>query len=374
MKRIPLLLALVALVGLASGASDVGPGPGFETRAVWVTRWAFKDSSDIEALFADLESLDVNTVFFQVRGACDALYRSSLEPWSDLLTGRLGADPGWDPLALAIEEGRQRGIGVHAWINVFTGWAVSDSGTPPPVSDPRHVVDLHPEWVASDSEGRRMSLVKAETRDNYAFLSPTHEEAQDHITAVVRDLVGRYELDGLHLDYVRFPDSSYSYDADSRASYRLDMILRGVGEEAQTFHEWRVRKLTAFVGRLARTARTQRPGILVSAAVWQKIGDGREVYLQDGAEWLLLGHLDFLVPMVYTASVETFGERLGTYTEAAGGANVVAGLGPYLEAFTDSIVAAELYMAERQGVRGYSIFNSDYARKYGDVLKAFGPR
>jgi uncharacterized lipoprotein YddW (UPF0748 family) len=219
-----------------------------------------------------------------------------------------------------------------------------------------------------------MSLVKGETGCNYAFLSPTHEGVQDHVAAVVRDLVGNYDLDGLHLDYVRFPDSSYSYDADTRAAYRLDVILSDVGQETQPFREWRIRQLTDFVGRLARVARILRPDIQMSAAVWQKIGDGREVYLQDGVEWLLRGHLDFLVPMVYTPSVDAFGERLGTYVESAGAGNVVAGLGPYLEAFSDSIVAAELEVAGARGVQGYSIFNSDYALKYADVLKQYAPR
>ena len=374
MKRlVGLLLLAVLTILFAPGAESVGP-PAFETRAVWVTRWAFKDSADVRGLFSDLGSIGVNTVFFQVRGSCDALYSSSLEPWSGLLTGRLGADPGWDPLAIALEEGHGRGISVHAWINVFTGWPVSDSGAAPPPCDPPHVLNTHPEWLASDAQGRRMPLLKDEAEHSYVFLSPTHEDVQDHITEVVGDLVGRYDLDGLHLDYVGFPDSSYSYDADSKAAYRLDTILGGIGQETYSWREWRVRRLTDFVGRLARTARALRPDIRVSAAGWQKVGDGREVYLQDGIEWVLNGHLDFVVPMLYTADVEVFGERLDTYVEPAGAGNVVAGLGPYLEAFTDSIVAAELEAAGARGVCGYSIFNSDFALKYADVLRQYNSR
>jgi uncharacterized lipoprotein YddW (UPF0748 family) len=364
-----LVVGCLAPVAVTAGAE---PDQGFRTRAVWVTRWAFKDSADVKALFAELDSVGVNTVFFQVRGSCDALYRSSVEPWSSLLSGRLGVDPGWDPLDVALREGRSRGIQVHAWINLFTGWAVSDSGTPPPSSEPLHVLRAHPDWVASDREGRRMPLTKAEAGDNYAFLSPTHVDVQAHISQVVRDLVGRYDLDGLHLDYVRFPDSSYSYDADSRAAFRLDVMLGGVGEKTPTYSEWRMKHLTDFVGRLAGIAREERPGIQVSATVWQKMEDAREIYLQDGVGWMLRGHLDFLVPMIYTPSVEAFEDRLATYVDAVGAENVVAGLGPYLEAFTDSVLATELDTARAEGVRGYSVFNSDFALKYGDVLKQYG--
>jgi uncharacterized lipoprotein YddW (UPF0748 family) len=345
-----------------------------DSRAVWVTRWAFKEPEDVQRLFADLADIGINTVFFQVRGACDALYRSCVEPWSDLLTGTLGKDPGWDPLSVAIQEGHERGMEVHAWINVFTAWPVSDLGTPPPTSEPLHVWNAHPEWLAADSAGQKMSLVRSETKDNYAFLSPTNEGVQDHIARVVEDLVGKYDIDGLHLDYVRFPDSAYSFDADSRAAYRLDTILMDVGEQTPTFHEWRVRRLTDFVGRLSRVVHTARPGLEVSAAVWQKIDDGRSVYLQDGLEWMRRGNVDFLVPMIYTPDVETFGERLRAYIDGAGAANVVAGLGPYMEGFTDSIVGAELDLVNAGAVRGYSIFNSDYALKYGTLLGRYTRR
>jgi uncharacterized lipoprotein YddW (UPF0748 family) len=374
MRRLAWALCLgVALLPRPCPSESERAG-GFEVRAAWVTRWAFKEPGDVGRLFAGLSEAGVNTVFFQVRGACDALYRSSLEPWSDLLTGRLGGDPGWDPLSTAIQEGHARGMEVHVWMNVFTAWPVSDRGTPPPVSKPLHIFRAHPEWLACDKAGRTMALARDETKDNYAFLSPTNRGVQDHIAAVVEDLAGRYDIDGLHLDYVRFPDSTYSFDADSKAAYRLDAVLTGPGHEGPTFHEWRVRRLTDFVGRLAAVARAARPGVKVSAAVWQKIDDGRTTYLQDGLEWKRLGHVDFLVPMIYTPDVETFGRRLRAYTGRAGAAGVVAGLGPYMDAFTDSIVAAELDTARADGVLGYSIFNSDYAMKYGAILRCYADR
>jgi uncharacterized lipoprotein YddW (UPF0748 family) len=250
---------------------------------------------------------------------------------------------------------------------------VSDSGTPPPVSKPLHVYLAFPEWLARDREGRGMSLIRGENPHNYAYLSPTNQGVKDHIVAVVRDLVGNYAIDGLHLDYVRFPDSSYSYDPDSRAAYHLDMMLKDAGEESLTFKEWRIRDLDRFVARLARTVRSVRAGIEVSAAVWQKIDTGREVYFQDGLLWASEGDLDFLVPMIYTPSLEAFDERLIAYAGPAGPEMVVAGLGPYLEAFTDSILAAELDLVLAHSIKGYAIFNSDYALKYREIIGGYRP-
>jgi hypothetical protein len=181
-------------------------------------------------------------------------------------------------------------------------------------------------------------------------------------------LAGGYDIDGLHLDYVRFPDSSYSYDLGTIVAYRVvDQ------SDSVSFADWRRDNLTRFVGDLSYAVRRVNPRIRVSAAVWQKIDQGRLLHFQDGAEWIRRGYLDFVVPMIYTVDARAFEERLGTYRDLVGAANVVAGLGPYLDGFTDSLVVQELSTAERYGVRGFSIFNSEYALKYGSVIRRYMP-
>ncbi len=366
---IPFLILACLLPGIALPGS-LAPG-AMEVRAAWVTRWAFKSPEDIAGLLDDLRALGINTVFFQVRGACDVLYESPYEPWSRLLSGQLGRDPGWDPLAVAVEEARSRGMELHAWINVFPAWPVTDSEVLPPRTEPLHVYHAHREWLARDGTGVPMSRKKGESRFSYVFLSPTHEGVQAYLEEIVADLVGRYEVDGLHLDYIRFPDSTYSYDPDSRASYRMRLLEGETSEEDLPFSDWRRENLTDFVGRLGAAAREARPGVTVSAAVWQKIRAGREEYFQDGVEWVRQGHVDFVAPMIYTTSAKSFEERLAAYVELVGPEKVLAGLGPYLEGFTDSLVADQLARTARQGVMGFSIFNSDYARKYAALIKPY---
>jgi uncharacterized lipoprotein YddW (UPF0748 family) len=366
---IPLIILLSMLPGVILAGS---PAPGaMQVRAAWVTRWAFKSPEDITGLLDGLRALGINTVFFQVRGACDALYESPYEPWSRLLSGELGTDPGWDPLAVAVEEARRRKMELHAWINVFPAWPVTDTDVLPPRTEPLHVYHAHREWLARDATGVPMSRKKDESRFSYVFLSPTHEGVQAYLEEIVADLGGRYEVDGLHLDYIRFPDSTYSYDSDSRASYRIHLLESDLSEEDLPFSAWRRDNLTDFVGRLSAVARKARPGVAVSAAVWQKIRAGREEYFQDGVEWVRRGHVDFVAPMIYTTSAQSFEERLTSYFELVGGERVLAGLGPYLEGFTDSLVADQLDITARQGVMGFSIFNSDYALKYADIIRPY---
>jgi uncharacterized lipoprotein YddW (UPF0748 family) len=366
MKRLSLFLVIVLVFfGGLGTARPVGPD---HVKAVWVTRWGFETESDVRDLFANLDSIGINMVFFQVRGACDALYKSAYEPWSAVLTETLGVHPGWDPLGVALEEGHGRGMEVHAWVNVFPAWPVSNEGKMPPKSVPPHVMRVRPNWIAVDRAGRPMSLVQEETEHNYAFLSPTHPSAQQHIEKVIADLLGRYEVDGLHLDYVRFPDSSYSYDSRSKSGY-----LSALRDTQITYADWRRENLNAFVGRLAEKARNARPGAAVSAAVWQKIDAGRQYHFQDGIEWVTRGYLDFVVPMFYTVSVEAFIERLDAYSALAGPEKVIAGMGPYLEGFTEAIFSQELKAIRESGVRGVSIFNSDYALIYSSLVEAYEP-
>ena len=105
-----------------------------ETRALWVNRWEFNTPDDIRRLADKAAGANFNALFFQVRGNADACYASGLEPWTARLSGgALGDDPGWDPLAVAVEEAHARGLELHAWFNVYPAWL---GETPPPPVEP----------------------------------------------------------------------------------------------------------------------------------------------------------------------------------------------------------------------------------------------
>lgn len=363
LRRVVASAVLATLVALAWGP-PLAEESGFEVRAAWVTRWAFKSADDVRSLFGRLAGLGVNTVFFQVRGAADAFYRSSYEPWSDLLTGTLGRNPGWDPLRVAVREGHRLGIEVHAWVNVFTAFQTTESGQPPGPTEPPHPMLAHPDWIACNREGRAMPILKAAAGDNYAFFSPTKRDVQDHIKNVISEIVGKYPIDGVHLDYVRFPDSAYSYDAESRVAY-----LKAALREDLSFAQWRRRELTRFVGEIGRSVEAVRPGTVVSAAVWQVIDSGRDTYFQDGVDWVRRGYIDLAVPMIYSLSAASFESRLKAYADSVGGSRVVAGIGAYLEGFDGRVLVSEIEAAAALRAAGVAVFNSDYALAYADQLR-----
>lgn len=197
-----------------------------EARGVWMSRFEYatdrtrNDPSAgqelIRSTFERARAARFNMVFFQIRGNADAFYRSELEPWSAMLTGTLGKDPGWDPLAFAVEEAHRVGLELHCWINTFPLWR---GETPPPETVPRQVFLDHPEWIVCDSAGNPMKVKGNE----YVWGSPGNPDVRNHILDVVRDIAERYDIDGIHFDYIRYPEGSvtegYSHDSVSVARF-----------------------------------------------------------------------------------------------------------------------------------------------------------
>ena len=192
-----------------------------EIRALWVTRWDYRlpmtsTSSPSPA------SANFNALFFQVRGTADAYYNSQIEPWATRLSGgTLGQDPGWDPLAVAVNEGHARGLEVHAWINVYPAWL---GETPPPPADPepmwlRFNRLFGDDWVVWNRDQQPMQLNK-----EYLWSNPGYWAVQEHIAAVGCDIAAHYLIDGLHLDNVRYPGWEYSRDPVTLAA--VDRLRR----------------------------------------------------------------------------------------------------------------------------------------------------
>lgn len=264
-----------------------------EMRALWVTRWNYKTAADIEHIFANAARAGFNAVFFQVRGRADAFYASTLEPWGSELTGTLGQDPGFDPLAVAISAGEQRGIEVHAWLNTVPIW----SGSAAPIeTTPRHVYLEHPEWVMADASGTPMPLGSS----GYLCLSPGNPDARDHVLAVVDELVRNYPLDGIHLDYIRYYGSQYSHDAVSEQRFATAQAA----DPALTWGDWQRDQVTEIVRR-AYDLVQGRTGTRLTTAVWHNNdlnvtgSRGYRDYYQDSHAWTEEGIVDALVPMNY---------------------------------------------------------------------------
>jgi uncharacterized lipoprotein YddW (UPF0748 family) len=329
-----------------------------EVRAVWVTRWDFKSAEDIRQIIQTVADAGFNLVYFQVRGVADAYYKSTLEPWAAPLAGKLGRDPGWDPLQVAIDAAHKHGIELHAWINVSTAWK---GKAPPGRSKPRHILRTHPYWRVAQKGGPPMPY-----NDGYVFVNPANPDFQKHLRAVVAELVSFYSLDGLHLDYARYPSADVSYD---KPCNRLFWKAKKK-DKSLTRAAWQRGELTRLVKALKDDTRKVKPDLTVSAAVtgiykdrwkWGEVTHGFFDFHQDSHRWATEKAVDVLIPMIYWKPTRPAGRRTDFLTLvkdfAALSDRVQLLIGINVNAGNFAVLADSIRIAREQGCHGVALFS-----------------
>ena len=339
-----------------------------EARGMWMSRFEYATKSpdsakgNITRLFEKARHAKFNMVFFQVRGNGDAYYRSAYEPWAELLTGTLGKDPGWDPLHYAVEEAHRLGLELHVWINTFPIWRGKE---PPPETTPRSAVLAHPEWIVCEKNGTPM--VYDPPNNNYLWISPGNPAARQHVLNVVRDIVEHYDIDGLHFDYIRYPEGSvakgYSHDAVSVSRFNS---VEGNPSKLSWEH-WQRDQISQFVFDAYNLITAMKPNVKVSAAVIGKMkGPGWTSYdgvYQDARRWMELGKIDFIMPMTYRERTHPTHPFIPLITEwqdrAAYDRHVFPGIGARLiQSFGWDEIVAEIKEVRKRGMSGVVFFSA----------------
>ncbi|MBP8674408.1 MAG: family 10 glycosylhydrolase [Faecalibacterium sp.] len=266
-------------------SADPNPAlPAGEWRAVWVSylEWAAMDFSTEDAfragvvqLLDNCTGLGLNTVLAQVRPFGDALYRSSLFPWSHLCTGVQGQDPGFDPLDVLLQEAHTRGISVEAWVNPYR--LRSSAAMPPNLAD-SNLANTHPEWVCTVDEG--------------LYLNPAEPAAADYVVQGVAELVQNYAVDGIHFDDYFYPTTDESIDAAQFAA-------SGAGNLAA----WRRENVTALVRAVHDTVKAADPTLRFGISPQGNPDNDENQQYSDVTGWLASGGgdavVDYLCPQVY---------------------------------------------------------------------------
>jgi uncharacterized lipoprotein YddW (UPF0748 family) len=301
-----------------------------EGRAVWVTRWDYKTADDVRRIVDNCARAGFNIIVFQVRGNATAFYRSSIEPWAWELTSTgpatTGRDPGFDPLALAVERAHRRGVELHAYMNVFPGW-MSQKYPPAEVGQ---VWTKHPEWFVADREGRKMIPwdrdLSPQKRNYYSWLNPAHPDVKDYVVSVFREVAERYDVDGIHLDYCRYPDvGDYSYDPVSLSRFR-EATGKTPDEAPDLWTKWRGDQVTEVVQRIHDECRKIKPDLMISASVMRDPTRAPERLMQRPLDWMAAGKIEAAFPMIYTTDNAIVAQSVTEYVGNGSGRLVVAGL------------------------------------------------
>ncbi len=318
-------VSMAALLAGCQGPRKLYPLPNGErkVRAVWVTRWDYKSPTDIARVMDNSKSAGFNTVLFQVRGNGTVCYRSKLEPWASEFGGH---DPGFDPLAVACKEAHKRNLALHAWVNVIPGWR----GEGPP-SDPKQLFRAHPDWFWKDASGRHQPF------GWYQSLNPCYPEVRRHLVAVMREIVGRYPVDGLHMDYIRYPNewnNSYAegakvpdYPRDPRT---LQLYRRETGltpdQSPQQWSNWRTKQLNILVADIRKMMNKTNPRAWLTAAVGSIPEEHRRNHFQDSPFWMQRDWVDAVYPMNYATDLATYDARLANWARMRPSKPVITGV------------------------------------------------
>lgn len=318
LRRAGAMLSLAGAVSCGGGsgvtepATVVPPPPAAfsvpaiarEFRGMWIatvanidwpsrtTLTAAQQQAELGLLLDAAQQAGLNAVILQVRAAGDALYPSTLEPWSRVLTGTQGGDPGYDPLAFAVQQARLRGLELHAWFNPFRAGNLSDT------------LRLSPLHFAV----RRPDVVR---KCGQLWFDPGEQAVHDQAIAVIRDVVQRYDVDAVHIDdfFYPYPDTCTNFpDSATYARY-----VQGGG--TLSLGDWRRDNVNRFVERMYREVHAVSPLAKVGVSpfgIWRPGNPtgitGLDAYgsiYADSRKWLQSGWVDYFAPQLYWSIAST---------------------------------------------------------------------
>lgn len=336
--------------------------PKHEIRATWITTLGGMDwprnkatnPSGIEKqkqelchILDQLKEANFNTVMLQTRLRGDLIYPSSIETFPEALTGRTGRNPGYDPLAFAIEECHKRGMELHAWIVTI------------PAGNNRQVKLLGKHSIV------RKNRKICKQHDGAWYLDPGHPETANYLASITNEIVSRYDVDGIHFDYIRYPENARRFpDKDTFRKY-------GKGKDLK---QWRRDNITNIVRRLYTEVKQLKPWIKVSSSPvgkfrntnrYSSLGwNAYETVYQDAQGWLEEGIHDALFPMMYFKDNHFFPFALD-WQENKHGRWVVPGLGIYFLSPKEKDwplheISRQMYFTRQIGLDGHAYFRNRF--------------
>lgn len=353
---------------------DPLPGPP-QLRALWVDAFnpGIKNPGQIGTLVRDARAGGFNALIVQVRRRGDRYFQQGPEPFTE----DPGVGPDFDPLATLIEQAPAVGIEVHAWGAVLPVWRWP---TPPRAAD--HVYNRH----GPAAEGRDRWLTYSAKGAPTYYLDPGHPDAASHTVQVFADLVRRYPVDGIHLDYIRYDGQDYGYNPVNVERFSARYGRRGQPDpQDPQWSDWRRRQVTNLARRIYLEALAVRPDIKVSAALitWGEppsranpFSETRAYWqtFQDWRAWLEEGILDLAVPMnyfqeFYPRSRDWHDGWIEWQKDHMYGRQVVSGVGAYFNYLEDAlaqVARAQQPSAAGNRLTGVAVYAYSATHLYGN--------
>ena len=319
--------------------------PKREVRAVWLTTiggldWphsyaqnelmAGRQKQELRDILDKLQRAGINTVLFQARVRGTVVYPSQLEPWDGCLSGVPGRSPGYDPLAFAIDECHKRGMELHAWVVTI------------PVG----------KWNALGCKTLRNKYPHLITRiGEEGYMDPENTATATYLANFCKEITDRYDVDGIHLDYIRYPETWRINIAHDAARRNITAIVRAIGEKVKASKPW-VKYSCSPIGKFSDLSRFASNGWNAYAKV-----------CQDAQGWLRDGLMDALFPMMYFQGNHFFPFAID-WAEQSYGRMLVPGLGIYFMSPSEKNWSLDVITREMQVARQYGMGHAYFRSKF----------
>jgi len=347
MRYLYIIFILFHLAVASYGQSfyAVNPNPKYEVRAVWLTtiggidwphsyaqseRSAEKQKEELKAILDRLQKANINTILLQTRIRATTIYPSQYEPWDGCLSGFPGKSPGYDALQFAIDECHKRGMEVHAWV----------------VTIP---VGKWNSYGCRQLRKRFPRLIKRIGQDGY--MDPEATQTGCYLAEMCREIVQRYDVDGIHLDYIRYPETWKFRISKDQARGNITRIVEKIHQAVKKEKPW-VKMSCSPIGKFDDLSR-----------YWSHGWNAYTKVAQDAQAWLKDGLMDELFPMMYFRGDQFFPFAID-WKEHSYGKIIAPGLGIY---FLDpkegkwniSDITSELYHLRNIG-EGHAFFRNKF--------------
>lgn len=318
--------------------------------------------NEATAILDNIKDMGFNAVFFQVRPCSDALYKSSIYPWSQHLTGTQGVAPanGFDPLACFVSEAHKRGLALHAWINPYRVTATADDNAKLAQGSP---AVKYPELTVLHTDGK-------------LYFNPGEPAARQMIVDGVAEILRNYDVDGIHLDDYFYPGSDF---ADQNTFEKYGGGFGNIGD-------WRRNNVTTLIRELQATVREIKPEAAFGISpfgIWANKGSnplgsdtrGSESYSKQFADtrlWVMEGYLDYIMPQIYWSigyEIADYQKLLSWWSGVVSGSGVKLYIGQAAYRAVDAAEESEWYQGAE--IRRQAVMNRQNSHVSGYCMYTY---
>jgi len=340
-----------------------------ETKCIWISREDMISKKSLEAALLFASDSGFDKVFLQVRGRGDAFYNSKI------IKKNTAIDTSFDPLEYSLKLGHSLDLEIHAWVNCYILWSSNSSP-----KDKTHIFNTNPLWMEVDIYGKSDSRIDLTTPKSPTwegiYLSPMNHEVNQYLREIIREIYEKYDIDGIHLDYIRYQDEFYGFHRSGRKEFDLLFgvdpldISRGVistryGWE-QTYvdsikmqwDEFKQQKITELLEFINEDINLLDKNIAVSAAVKPNLIEAKNRWHQDWQDWLERDLVDFIVPMNYSSELINFMTNIKIMKNSIPEYDIqkiFMGISVYNQSAESAV--DKIFLARLNGFNGISIFS-----------------